>query len=317
MNKSSNEKVTFILQKNREILARDLDDIIRVDYKVLCRKWSEAFNYVKDIDTNQRKLLNSINSAYTYVMHRDLATEIEAKQEAWINSAISIVELEDALKRKCIPSALDLLERFVDISGILLKYDSAANEKFMKLIKLWETTFKDIDETLLLKDVIKIVNKAFDDSGLPIVDHFAYPQTDDDDYIEAVYKHVDKLKLVAVRKLVKEIFSENSKYMTIHRAKGTEHKVVLVNLEPFKEKSKLFSPIDIFCNPVVLSNDPKYNEIYKEFTRIVYVGCSRAIDKLYIHLVGDETTQTKIESALKTYYKNDLEKRNSYDFEFC
>lgn len=317
MNKSSNEKVTFIIQKNPNMLSRDLNEIIGSDYKVLCRKWAEAFSYIRDIDSEQKKLLNAINSAYSYVMHRDLATEIEAKQEAWINSAICIIELEDALKRKCVPSALDLLEKFIDVKGILYKYDSIANEKFIKMINLWETVFKDIEGTLLLKDVIKTVNKAFDDSGLPIIEHLVYPESDDDDYIQAVYKHVDKLKLAAVRKLVKEVFSENSKYMTIHRAKGTEHKVVIVNLEPFRDESKFFSPVDILCNPEVLSNDAKYNEIYKEFTRIAYVGFSRAIDKLYIHLIGDETTQTKIDTALKVHYGNGPEKCDFYDFIFC
>lgn len=317
MNKSSNEKVTFIIQKNPNMLLRDLNDVVGTDYKVLCRKWAEAFDYVKDIDPEQKKLLNAINGAYTYVMHRDLATEIEAKQEAWINSAIYIVELEDALKRRCVPSALDLLEKFIDVKGILNKYDSIANEKFLKMINLWETVFKNINGTLLLKDVIKTVNKAFEDSGLTITEYLVYPEKDNDDYIEAVYKYVDKLNLAAVRKLVKEVFSEDSKYMTIHRAKGTEHKFVLVNLEPFREESKLFSPVDILCYPEVLSNDAKYSETYKEFTRITYVGCSRAIDKLYIHLIGDETTKTKIDTAIKTYYKGVPEKCNFYDFEFC
>ena len=318
MNISSNEKVTFIIQKNRSILSRDLNDIIgTTDYKVLCRKWAEAFDYVKDIDPEQKKLLNAINGAYTYVMHRDLATEIEAKQEAWISSAINIVELEDALKRKCVPSALNLFEKFIDIKEILYKYDSTANERFIKMINLWETAFSDLKGTLLVKDVVKIVNKTLDDSGLPIIEHLAYPEKDDDDYIEAVYKHVDKLNLAAVRKLIKEVFSDDSKYMTIHRAKGTEHEVVLINLEPFKDESKLFTPVDILCSPEVFSNNSKFNEMYKEFTRIAYVGCSRAIDKLYIHLVGDETTRTKIDNAIKTYYCNDQEKCKFYDFEFC
>lgn len=317
MNIGSNEKVTFIIQKSSGILSKALDDIIGADYKVLCRRWAEAFDYVKDIEPEQKKLLNAINGAYTYVMHRDLATEIGAKQEAWINSAIYIVELEDALKRKCVPSALNLFEKFIDVKEILKKYDSIANDKFIKMINLWEKVFKNIEGTLLLKDVIKMINKEFDASGLPIIEHLLYPENDDDDYIEAVYKHVDKLNLAAVRKLVKEVFSEDSKYMTIHRSKGTEHKVVLVNLEPFREESKLFSPVDILCCPEVLSNDAKYSETYKEFTRIAYVGCSRAIDKLYIHLIGDEATKTKIDTAIKTYYKGSPEKCNFYNFEFC
>lgn len=317
MNKNSNEKVTFLIQRNPNVLSKDLDDIIGTEYKVLCRRWAEAFDYVKDIDPEQKKLLNAINSAYTYVMHRDLATEIEAKQEKWINSAIYIAKLEDALKRKCIPSALNFLEKFIDVEEILNKYDSVANEKFIKVINVWEKVFKDIEGTLLLKDVIKTVNKAFDDSGLPIIEYLAYPEEEDDDYIEAVYKYVDRLNLAAVRKLVREIFSVDSKYMTIHRAKGTEHKVVLVNLEPFRDESKLFSPVDILCNPEVLSNNTKSCEVYKEFTRITYVGCSRAIDELYIHLLGDETVQTRIETSIKAYYNKTPEKCGFYKFELC
>lgn len=313
--KDENEKITFIIQNkhSKRSITAVLKELTNDRYTVLCRKWAEVFDYVEDISDGQRKLLNSINSGYSYVMRRPLETEIQAKQEPWIESLINISELEDTLRRKCIPSALKILGNYFDVSGILKQHDGKKYEEFKALINFWEVAFGNIDGNSLLKDVIASINESMKDSGLTILEHFRYPKQEDDDYFEVVYKYVDKLEYSAARKIIKEIFAEDSKYMTIHKSKGTEHDVVVVNMEPFREEKIL--PVDVICNPVVFSEN---NEIrgYEEFTRIFYVACSRAKYKLYIHINGDETTENGIRKVLDSYCESSGISNGFYDVIF-
>lgn len=153
--------------------------------------------------------------------------------------------------------------------------------------------------------------------GVNIVEQFKYPNINDENYFEAVYKHIDELTYICAKKIVIELFSENSKYMTVHKSKGKEFNSVLVNLEPFSNRSsveKEFKPEEIFTSqkPII-----ENNTIYEEYLRIAYVACSRAINKLYIHIHGDESIAQKIEKTLDAYYGINSDINKFYEFVYC
>jgi ATP-dependent exoDNAse (exonuclease V) beta subunit len=67
----------------------------------------------------------------------------------------------------------------------------------------------------------------------------------------------------------------------------------IIILEKFKYPSiddeeyfeAIYKPIEIFTSAQNMITE---DESYNEYLRIAYIACSRAINKLYIHLRGDE-----------------------------
>ena len=94
-------------------------------------------------------------------------------------------------------------------------------------------------------------------------------------------------------KLFTEVFTPNSKYMTVHQAKGLEWKSVFVSLTPIKNERITYSQI---FNAPHISNENSEDE----FVRILYVACSRAKEDLYINIT-DNCSEEEIENALLTF----------------
>ncbi|MGD9566863.1 MAG: UvrD-helicase domain-containing protein [Sedimentibacter sp.] len=317
MNKDSNDKVTFIIQKDRTQSLSNLN-VVSLDNEtyVLCRRWTEAFSYIDDLEDGQRKLLENISNTYTYQLNRDMFTEVEARQEAWIDSSVSIAELEEAIKQKCIPTALIILSKYLDIGELLNGLTKENAIKVNQVISFWENTFSAVNNNALLPTLVAEINEKMRKLEIPILDTFPYPEKGSEEYFEAVYKHIDKLTYKTARKMAKEIFIKDSKYMTIHRAKGKEFKKVIVNGVPFKKESDIFNVNNEILDPQILSNTTDENStVREEFMRILYVGFSRAINKLYIHLYGDVTLQGAIDDVLKAYYGEKV--KDFYDFIIC
>lgn len=313
-NFNNNAKVTFIIQNDPRKTLPQLGVVDLSSAYVLCRRWTEAFTYIDDIESEQLKLIENINNTYTYQLNRDMFTEVEAKQEAWIDSAIVISELIDALKRKCVPTAIGIFQRFFDIDKIITTYSNENASKFNEIIKFWEDTFAQIDDNTLLSKVVFDVNKKINGLGIEITEHLPYPETDSEDYFEPVYKNVDKITFKTARKMAKEIFTKDSRFMTIHRAKGREFDTVIVNCVPFANESKNgINTNSVLLNPVIISD--AVNLASEEFTRILYVGFSRAINKLYVHLYGDDKLKLEIEKTLNNF-KVDAQEM-FFDFIIC
>ena len=78
-------------------------------------------------------------------------------------------------------------------------------------------------------------------------------------------------------KLFVEVFSDNSKYMTVHQAKGLEWDKVIVSLVPTsRDKTNLSN---VFSHPSLIEETSS-----DEFVRMYYVACSRAREDLYIYI---------------------------------
>jgi DNA helicase II / ATP-dependent DNA helicase PcrA len=318
LNFTSNQLVTFLIQKDRKSFSIPLEEVIPQNTVILCRKWAEAINYITSITNEQRKLVNDIFNGYTYQLHRSFENELQARKEAWIESMVVITELEEAHRRKCVPSALKIFEQYLFISPLLRDFNEEKNKVLQQVIVLWEKINQSISETKLLKDLVFRINDIMRESNLNIKNFFRYPLEGEEEHFEAIYKYVDKLEYSTAKKITKEVFvSDGNKYMTIHKAKGAEYDNVLVNIEPTRMDSKQCVPLNVICNPMIFSNS--YNETddkYEEFTRIVYVGASRAKNKLFIHLYGDEQSERDIEQVLDKFCKEIGEER-FYDFVYC
>lgn len=317
-NIDNNEKVTFLIQKNESSLAKPLKELILPETRIICRKWSEAFNYIDDVTDEQKKLINNIYNAYTYTAHRDLSQEIDAKREDWIISTLDIAELEETFKTKNISKSLKILEKYLNIKDIFKDFERNKLKKVQSLIKNLEQFFAQNIENKNIRELIENANKnLLLIDGIDVIEQFKYPNTNDENYFEAVYKHVNELTYACAKKIVLELFSENSKFMTVHKSKGREFDSVLVNLKPFSSRSsteKDFKPEEIFTSQKpTIENNP----IYDEYLRIAYVACSRAINKLYIHIHGDETIAQKIEETFDTYCSNNPEIHKFYEFIYC
>lgn len=101
--------------------------------------------------------------------------------------------------------------------------------------------------------------------------------------------------------LFKDVFSKDSKYMTVHQAKGLEWQKVFVSINATRGDSTSFA--NMFKNSNILSETPS-----DEFTRIFYVACSRAIEELYIAI--DDVDKPIIQQKLDKY----IEKRILINF---
>ena len=110
---------------------------------------------------------------------------------------------------------------------------------------------------------------------------------------EDLIQNVAALRWDTSYKLFTEVFSENSKYMTAHQAKGLEWDKVIVSLTPTRRDGINIS--DVFSNPQLIAESSS-----NEFVRMYYVACSRAREDLYIHLPS-ECTKDIIVSNLDAY----------------
>lgn len=314
-NKDANDLITFIIQKDKKKPSRSIWDIIGENTKVLCRKWDEAFGYVSNISENQKKLLGSISNAYTYQLSRDMFTEVEARQENWIDLAYTFLNCEKAYKIRSLPMFLNTIGRFVNIKELFSAFNPDKGRQLNLLVQFWEDMFASIDDTILLKDICNQANDKLKATGLEVIEEFKYPNVGEEDYFEPVYKYVDQITFQTAKIMVGEIFIDDSKYMTIHRAKGKEFKSVLVNGEPFKKENDFAQVSKVLEDPIIISDTNDDIELtLEEYTRLLYVGCSRAIDKLYIHMFGDEKLEESIRTALTAYYPDSPP---FYEFEYC
>lgn len=115
----------------------------------------------------------------------------------------------------------------------------------------------------------------------------------DDQEREEVKEAVSKLEWNTSYKLFTEVFSETSKYMTVHQAKGLEWDKVIVSVTPSRNDKITID--QVYSNPMLLEEN-----VASEFVRIYYVACSRAKDDLYIRIESG-CSQEFIENSLSKF----------------
>lgn len=242
---------------------------------VLTRTWAQTFQYIRGIDRVQSKLVNELNNLYTYQLHRDFRkTVAEFRDIPWVRALIQITTMEDAYTRKCIPTALQAFKGILEPKLILS--NPALLKKFLAH---WYKLVESLKENESLVHNFLVVNRflATDSQfwgNAKIIESSELLPEEPSDVDSKIYDFLCNLQYKTGRTLVNEVFSDESRYMTVHQAKGREFEKVLVYLEPARPDGNV-SYIKSLTHPDTISS---------EYDRIMYVAMSRAISQLGIHI---------------------------------
>lgn len=301
-------KVIFYIEKTDPRMQGDLpapiQSFIDSGAYVLTRTWAQTFQYIRGIDRAQSQLINDINNFYTYQLHRDFRRTVsEFRDIAWIRALTQIAELENAFSRKCIPSALRALKGLIDAKVI---YSNPA--KLRKFISNWTGMISAINESDSLIQNFSKINRLISENddlwnnARLIEDNEILPD-EPNEANTRIYDFLNNLHYKTGRTLVNEVFSDDSKYMTVHQAKGREFDKVLVYMEPARPDGKV-SYLDMMTNPDTTRPN--------EYDRIMYVAMSRAISELGIHI----RTQSGLDSiciSIDNWCKSNHIENNIYE----
>ncbi len=291
---SESKKIHFLIGNSPTIRGM-LENVIANGGVVLTRAWAAAFDYIQGIDDEQAKTLKSIYNMY-YNSPIQLRDEItEHNNVTWVRGFRFIFSLWESY----------LNGSFIDVLNALKLYATIDVRKLTPKIvfqirELSDNVFSEITSQNYTYQIVENFNeeirkKEFADIRKAIFEpDFVIPLFDELERKELI-DAVRQLRWETSYKLFTEVFSENSKYMTVHQAKGLEWDKVIVSVMPNRfDKIKI---TDVFSTPKLIAENPA-----DEFTRMYYVACSRAKEDLYIHISSgcDTSILTK---ALNTFVK--------------
>jgi superfamily I DNA/RNA helicase len=275
--------IHFLLGDSENIRST-IYNVIESGGVVLTRAWAKAFAYIRGIDAEQVKTLTAIYNSY-YQSPIDIRSEIvEMNNVTWVRAFRFIFRLYEAHAQGSFISALNALKLYADIDrkkltlSIVKQITSLAKEVFSSLSDSTPT----VNILYLLNDKI-LEEKYFalrsvflgQDFQISVFDE--YDLNSENKKSQQFIADLSALTWETSYKLFTEVFSPNSKYMTVHQAKGLEWDNVIVSVVPNNfDKIKLSA---VYSNPQILHEDAA-----DEFVRMYYVACSRARENLYIHL---------------------------------
>lgn len=270
-----------------------ISNVVKDGGIVLTRTWARAFDYIRDIEDSQIKVLRSIYNSY-YNSPIDIRSEIvEMNNVTWVRSFRFIFKLHEAYESGSFIDALNAFKLYFDIDKKKLNHFI-----LRQMISIIRATFEGLTDTTSTVHVIEKFNNIINDLKYKDLNTSLFGESfcvnvfDEYDLSNNKTFVSDLLNLTWVTsfKLFTEIFSSESKYMTVHQSKGLEWNKVIVSVNPNKfDKIKLPT---VYINPEILKE-----EAADEFVRMYYVACSRAKESLYIHLPS-EFDQNVISIAL-------------------
>lgn len=292
---SEAKKIHFIIGESDE-KRKIISDVINNGAVVLTRAWAAAFDYIQGIDASQAAILKKIYNSY-YNTPINIRNEIvEQNNVKWVRAFRFIFKLWESFKNGSFIDMLSALQIYLQIDA---KY---ITPKFIfKLNHILTAVFENISDSSITCDIIQsfnnqLLNEEYADlrelfkEGIDEISVFSEQDRED-----LIY-NVTSLRWDTSYKLFTEVFSENSKYMTAHQAKGLEWDKVIVSLTPTRGDKTNIS--DVFSRPQLTMENSS-----NEFVRIFYVACSRAKEDLYIH-IPDGCTADTIASSLDAYIQN-------------
>ena len=263
---------------------------------VLTRAWAAAFAYIRGVDKTQVELLKKIYNSY-YNSPIQLREEIaEHSNVTWVRAFRFIFNLWESY----------LCGSFIDVIKALKLYNDIDIRKFtpkviFQIRKLSDDVFSNVTEQSCTVQIVEKFNEKLKSIEFKDFRDSIF----DSDFVLPIFDELDDEKLkTAVNglvwdtsyKLFTEVFSEKSRYMTVHQAKGLEWEKVIVSVIPNKfDETKI---ADLYSNPQLLNENPS-----EEFTRMYYVACSRSKEDLYIHIPSG-CNANDIESAISNFEKN-------------
>lgn len=300
--KAESKLVHFISNSSNEKIKSIIKDVLKSQGAILTRTWAYAFNYIVDISDTQKDILKKIYSSY-YASPIDIRYEIvESSSILWVKAFKFIILLNEAYKTRTINNVLNAISIYGKIDRKNLERNFSINI-IIKLNSFLEDLFKDINNNSKVIDIINDFNNKLSEDDCNEIKRFLNKISNAEDFKIEVFSEEDKpifidlineVEWKTAYALFKDIFSKDSKYMTVHQAKGLEWKKVFVSITTAKGDSISFA--DMFKNSNIISETPS-----DEFTRIFYVACSRAIEELYIAI--DDTDKTIVQQKLDEYIK--------------
>lgn len=301
-NTENMEKVHFVLCKG------DIDILSKLNHSdpiVLCRRWQDVFTYIQNVGPDQKLCLKKIHSFYNFVLERDLTKDFEENRINWINQIKMIVNVKEAIIKRDLYKIIQELSNIFKLDLFNDKTKSHKVDEYKKLMDFLKV-FYEFNGDSKYEDIVKSINEKIDQSGLEILNKLELIEYDDENYILNFNPYLYQLTYNTLKIMVEQIFTQNSRYVTIHRTKGKEYNTVFVNLEPVAKEKDLINIIEALENPVIIE-DESYDAT--EFVRIAYVAFSRAINNLYIHLKCEKEDISNMIKNIDDYIeKENIEK---------
>lgn len=289
---AESKKIHFLIGESPEI-KKIVSDIITNGGVVLTRTWAAAFDYIQNIDEEQAKALKSIYNSYSNTPIQ-LKDEIaEHNNVTWVRAFRFIFNLWKGFENGSFIDMISALKIFLDIE--VTKITPQLIFQFNHMLK---SVFQNVNDFSITCEIISKFNREINKDEYGSLrelfkDGINEIYIFDEQERENVTKNVSVLRWDTSYKLFNEVFSENSKYMTTHQAKGLEWDKVIVSLTPSSRDG--INITDVFSNPQLTAESSS-----NEFVRMYYVACSRAREDLYIHIPSG-CTKDVIINSLQTY----------------
>ncbi|MBD5099718.1 MAG: ATP-dependent helicase [Clostridiales bacterium] len=291
---NNSSKVKFVLCKDRNAdLLKKLDV---KDIRVLCRRWADAFEYITDIEVEQRKYLKEVHDYYRYVLDRDLTKDFENSNINWINNVNIIISIYKAIRLGNFASILKELAKIFDID--ILKLNNRSKGQEFKEIVRFVNLFRKFNEDTIYYDIINSINQFIDQTSLKAFEKLELISDDNELFRDEFHPFLHSLNIRTLKVMFDDVFSEDSKYVTVHKTKGKEYDSVLVNLTPVKDEWLLGGILKVLENPVLFNSE--FDNVM-EFARIAYVAFSRARNNLFIHLKNTKAELGTLIANLQDY----------------
>lgn len=271
------KKIHFLIGEshtNKQIIS----DVIDEGGVVLTRTWADAFKHIQNISEEQLKLLKKIYNNYyhTPIQIRD---EIRGHNNVkWVRAFRFIFKLWESFESGSFIDMFSALKFYWNI-----KVQDITPKFIFQFNKLLCEVFDNVDGCSLTVEVISRFNALM--FGEDYVNCQEIVKSDINKI--SVFDELDRgdfrtsvslLTWDTSYKLFTEVFSDNSKYMTVHQAKGLEWDKVIVSLLPSFKTNKI-TLSTVFSHPSLIEETPS-----DEFVRMYYVACSRAREDLYIYI---------------------------------
>ena len=286
------KKIHFLIGESIEN-KKIISEVIEAGGVVLTRAWVAAFKYIQNIKEEQVKLLESIYGSYSKTPIKLRDEIVEHNNVKWVRAFRFIFKLWESFEKGSFIDLVSALRIYfdIDVQKITIKFIFQFNNMLKEV-------FKDINNSSITFDVIqKFNNKISSSYYIGLNELFKEDITKisvfDEQDRGTLKRNVSLLEWGTSYKLFTEVFSDNSKYMTVHQAKGLEWDKVIVSLTPISYDNINFS--DVFLQPQLTAENS-----FNEFVRMYYVACSRAKEDLYIH-VPSSCSIDIIVSSLEAY----------------
>lgn len=304
--------VHFVTNSSHQKIENIIRQVLKDEGAIITRTWAYAFKYIIDISNEQKETLKKIYNSY-YASPIDIRYEIsESSSILWVKAFKFIIYLNKTYKTRTINNILNAIEIYGKVDKNILK-ENLSIDLIIKINSFLENIFGDINNQTKVVEIINKFNNNLNEGVNEEIKKFLNRTMDLEDFKIELFSEEDNQQFMSLinelewntaQSLFNEVFSKDSKYMTVHQAKGLEWKKVFVSIHPTRADATTFS--EMFEKSNILSENSM-----DEFTRMFYVACSRASEELFIDI--DEADKIIVEQKLNEYI-NEKKIDKFYDF---